>query len=238
MQRSSLVSYNFSSWSDLKVMETKEPFRTIFKIFNILGIWGENSRRYKINSFVAYIICFVLPGILNFLSVLQAKTAEDIIGIVIFTPVILITLCFTFFFISRKERIKEYLQNMHEIFLQYPEAQPYIDTSYWISTILCFTIYIFGTFCVFVSCVVALLIGKLQMKFLVPEFLQDIPETFYLLVAFQTLFFLYAGFLLASFQEFFFLLIVMMHGYFKFCESQFQELDIRKCVQIHLNLRR
>jgi predicted neutral ceramidase superfamily lipid hydrolase len=219
-------------------MESKEPFKTMFKFFNIFGVWGENTKRYKRISFLTYIVCLILPGLLNFLSVLQAKTAEDAIAVVVFTPPIFITLCFTIFFIGRKDGIKEYLEYMDDILNQYPEAKPYIDTSYSRSKFICFTIYIFGVFCVFVSCVVSVLIGKLQMKFILPEVLQSRPETFYFLAVYQTIFFLYAGFLLASFQEFFFLLMVMMHGYFKFCESQFREMDIRKCVEVHLSLKR
>lgn len=220
-------------------MESREPFKTIFKIFNLFALWGENSKLYKTFAFLSYFIMIILLGILNFLSVFQAKSVNEVITILIYAPAILVILCYSLFFISSKHEIKEFLDNMDSAFCLYTDAKVFIDAAYRISKLLYFALLIFGIIACVIASVLIFLSGKSQITFYLPSSIENRTETFYIILVYQSLFMLYAGFLITSFQELFFSSIVMIHGYYKFCENQFiNKSDIKHRIEVHLVLRR
>ena len=175
---------------------------------------------------------------LNFLSVFQVKDADNLIAIFAYTPTFTLISILRAFVFYGSDKIKKYLQNLEELFNKHPDAKPFIDKSYQRSKYIFFGTIGFAFFCVSSCAIVSLATRKLQSQFYLPEVLGEDPQVFHFVFVLQTFFYAYAAFLLISVQDLFFLLLVMIHGYFKFCEDQFREMNIKKCVDIHLDLKR
>lgn len=218
-------------------MDLKQPFKSILKVCNFYALWGENSQQYKKCAFIAHILIFIVPGTLNILSVNQIKDGNDAVMLLIYFPAYVLCYSFIVFLILKKSQIKEFCNHLNKVFNEDPESKVFIENSYMICKIfyvissITVVLIISGTF--FTS----LYMKKLPISMLFPESLNQIPGSFYILWFYQFVSFSNVASVVMNLGELNFYPLVMIYGYFKYCENRFHLLDIKLCTRIHITLK-
>jgi hypothetical protein len=219
-------------------MDLQEPFPTIFKTLKIFGLWGEHSVRYKRFVIASFLLLCLIPSMLNILSVRQVKNGNDVISVLVYSPTYTICYCFGIFLVVKKSSVEKFLELLNTTIREDSKAAEFIDDSYKKSK----AFYMLMMTLIFIinlsTCIMTLITGKPLISMAVPEYVMEIYGSYYLLWFYQSICFLYMSVLLANLEELFFIQLVMVHGYFRYCKRSFGEMDVKLRVENYNKLHR
>jgi hypothetical protein len=180
----------------------------------------------------------LLPGLLDYLALMEVDYKNDAVGVFVFAPGFSIIFLFTAFFIAKKKKIEKFFTEMSK-FLRDDEARLFILEAnelakkfYFSKMIIYITIPIFGG--------ILPLIGKFAIPIWPVEFWME-GGAFYVMYAYQVPMIIFCTALIMNVLDLNTLMLILTHGYLKYCKHIFITIgmgNLRRCVRIHRRLLR
>jgi 7tm Odorant receptor len=231
------------------MIEKREPLRTILKFLTFCGFSDEISSRHKKIALLAFIMFCVGYTLGSTLSLLQARSIEEVSEAIMLTPTLYTAIvCFTNIYIKRT-KLRKLFEILNEIESADPAFSEYLDKACKMSSILFKITAVAVVICCTVSSVLPAIVGTLMIKLYIPEMCNS-RLGFYIMWAYGTPCCFYCGLVFITVHELSCLSLVVEGYSVKYLRSLLQNLNanrenyveakenLKKCVKVHRDIKR
>lgn len=246
------LAFSNQSLSDcqVKMIQNRQPYVQIFKIFKFLGFWDDDeiSTRHRRFAIASYGNCFIYCLAIA-MSTLQNHELSNILDATKFVLLGLVNIYSIFAFVTKKSTLCELLDTIDQIELENPDVTPYIDRA---------CVLIHRIFCMIVASLIVIYLvyisSPLQLHQLhpmyVPELIKDYKLTFYCFWLYQNFNGAYTIIAYVPIHEFRCSLMIMLNHILQYLGDKLENLtaekdnyedaknELGKCVKLHINILR
>lgn len=230
------------------MLQDREPFTIILRTLQIFGLWkhSELSRRHQFLAIIAYIL-FLAFSLLVLLAYKQIEDANGLSQYLAVAPGFVFLNAIMVNFFQKRKQIGKLIDDIGHVADNEPLSYNYIEASLRISRILTYSAVFMSVGCALLAFLIPVLAKKLVITIWLPFSSLNEGYGFYFLWIIQTIAYLYGGPLFIMIQEVLLTLLIVIRGYQKYLHDELRgislnfeggHLQIQKCVQSHLNLKR
>ncbi|KAL7014057.1 hypothetical protein ACKWTF_015717 [Chironomus riparius] len=157
----------------------RDPFRTIFKIFNQLGYWNKIPKWQNRLANGLKFMCLIMYSLDLILPIFYANDLTNVLNFIIILPVCSMVCVSAFDFMWKKAKIRKFLELVEEIEVENPDAKHYFDDGYGFFKKIFMAEIIALVFLLIPFVVTPVIMHKLPFESFIPDIIKDYKATSY-----------------------------------------------------------